>query len=308
MQLSELIPDFLSAKEIEEGFSPNTIQAYNYDLSNFQNYIGDLQIQKIQMFQIRRFLKSLHNRGYTKRSLARKIATLKSFFKFCIENEILEKNPMRSIKSPKIRPEETLPKYLSLIEIQNLLNSIHQLKNTSTIWRNRLEITIRLMYASMARVSEICALHIQDVDLENNSIKVHGKGNKERMIPIDFETSLILADHIENRKLETPDLNAFLFSNIRNKPLQPRSVQRDIQKLKDILEYPKDKKLTPHIFRHTGATHLRQNGMDLSELQDLLGHSNPNTTRIYAKNDLTRLKASYSQFHPLAKISKEHSD
>ena len=154
----------------------------------------------------------------------------------------------------------------------------------------------------MARISEICNLRINDIDLKNNSLKVKGKGSKERHIPLDSETVTILSEFISNRLIEIDeqDKNPSLFVNIRGKPIKPRTIQRDLKRFKENLGYTSEKKLTPHIFRHTGATHLRQNGMDLSELQDLLGHSSPNTTRIYAKNDLTRLTKSYRIFHPLS--------
>ena len=115
----------------------------------------------------------------------------------------------------------------------------------------------------------------------------------------------MLATHISNRKLETQDVSAPVFVNLRGNRLQPRSVERDLQKLKTLLNLPPSKKLTPHVFRHTGATHLRQMGMDLSELQDLLGHANPATTKIYAKNDISQLVTSYHKYHPLALQSKK---
>lgn len=304
MLLSEIIPEFLLAKELEEGCSVNTINGYKHDLSLFLKCINDLPVQSIQRFHIRKFLSDLHQRNYTKSGLARKIACLKSFFKFCEENEICEKNPMKSIKNPKIRPEEALPKYLSQEEMQDLLYYLEGPIHTSYDPRTRLRIIIRLIYATMARISEICNLTIQDVDLEQKRIKVRGKGNKERYLPLDHETTQILSEFMTNRAFEGAKKNSPLFVNVYNKALTPRVVQTDLQKIKQSLDFLKNKKFTPHILRHTGATHLRQNGMDLSELQDLLGHSNPNTTRIYAKNDISRLQTSYTKFHPLEQFDK----
>ena len=301
MQLSEIIPDFLLAKEVEEGCSANTIKAYGYDLRMFQAAIGDPDLDRIRVIHIRKFLKILHDKGYTKQSLGRKIACLKAFFKFCVENEVIERNPMGPIKSPRIRPEEALPKYLSQAEITNLLALGAKSHSVPTMgWASRVFLMSRVLYASMARVSEICHLRISDVHISEQSIKVRGKGNKERLIPLDIETIELLKEHITNRRLVTEDEAAPLFVNNRGTKIQPRTVQRDIHKLKEKLGLSAERKLTPHIFRHTGATHLRQNGMDISELQDLLGHSNPNTTRIYAKNDITRLSHSYQNYHPLA--------
>ncbi|MHA1777745.1 MAG: hypothetical protein DRO88_11510 [Promethearchaeia archaeon] len=303
MLLSEIIPEFLLAKEVEEGCSLNTIKGYKHDLSLLMKCIEDQPIEKIQRFHIRKFLSKLHQKNYTKSGLARKIACLKSFFRFCEENDICEKNPMKSIKNPKIRAEEALPKYLSQEEIQDLLDYLAGPFHTSYDPRTRLRILVRLMYATMARISEICSLQIQDINLKQKTIKVRGKGNKERFLPLDQDTTHLLSEFLENRFLEGAEKTSPLFVNVYNKQLKPRVVQKDLQKIKQTLSFLQNKKFTPHILRHTGATHLRQNGMDLSELQDILGHSNPNTTRIYAKNDISHLKTSYSKFHPL-----EHPD
>ena len=303
MKLSEIFSDFLIAKEVEEGCSSSTIRAYSYDLKILHRELGDLFLTDIKIFHIRKVLKIFYDKKYTKQAIARKIACYKSFFNFCYENEIISKNPIKAIKSPKIRPEESLPKFLSQQDVREILDSLNENKNITYTSRMRLRIIIRLLYASMARVSEICSLKVLDVDLDQNLIKVRGKGNKERFIPIDKQTANLLRIQIENRTLITTDLSTFLFVNNRGTQLKPRSIQQDIQNLKFLLGYSKDKKLTPHIFRHTGATHLRQNGMDISELQDILGHSSTNTTKIYAKNDLKRLKKSYSHYHPLEIIS-----
>ncbi len=304
MIVSQIVEDFTIAKEVEEGCSPRTCQAYEYDLGMFIKEIGDVNLENLRSYHIRRFLKVLHDRQYTKAGIARKIACLKSFFKFCEINKICAKNPMRAIKSPKIRQEEQLPKYLTKEEMNQVLNLLQKLKTPTRMpysTFNRLKIIVPLLYSSMARVSELCDLKLRDVNLDQGFIKVRGKGNKQRYIPIDANTSQKLEEHVENRKLETLDNESIpLFVNYYKNKLEPRTVQRDMKILKKVLGWPKHKKLTPHVFRHTGATHLRQNGMDISELQDILGHANPNTTKIYAKNDINRLKESFEKFHPLA--------
>ena len=305
MKLSEIFSDFLIAKEVEEGCSSSTIRAYSYDLKILQRELEDPLLINIKIFHIRKVLKIFYDKKYTKQAIARKIACYKSFFNFCYENEIISKNPMKAIKSPKIRPEESLPKFLSKQDVREILEFLNENKSIPYTSRMRLAIIIRLLYASMARVSEVCSLKVLDVDLDQNLIKVRGKGNKERFIPIDLQTANLLKTQIDNRSLITTDKNSFLFINNRGTQLKPRTIQQDIKNLKYLLGYSKDKKLTPHIFRHTGATHLRQNGMDISELQDILGHSSTNTTKIYAKNDLKRLRKSYSHYHPLEIINEE---
>ncbi len=315
MNLSNVISDFLIAKEIEEGCSLNTIKTYKYDLEYVKKTLGNIDISKIKIYAIRNILRNFYEKKYSKVTIARKIACFKSFFKFCTVNELIDKNPMSVIRSPKIRGEESLPKFLEIEEMKEIFNILINPPFKPPQSYTRLYIIIRLLYSSMTRVSELCNLLIKDINFENNSIKVRGKGNKERYIPIDFQTSQLIKKYIEKRFKDLVFLEQLeeknndwkddfkitpVFINSRGNPITPRIIQKDIQNLKQYLSFGKKKKITPHIFRHTGATHLRQNGMDISELQDILGHSSPNTTRIYAKNDLTRLRQSYFDTHPLA--------
>lgn len=166
----------------------------------------------------------------------------------------------------------------------------------------RYYLIVRLLYSTMARVSELCNIRIRDIDFEKGYIRLRGKGNKERIVPVDQKTLEIFKEHLQDRIRYDPE--DFLLVNTRNKQLSPRVIQSDIKTIKEKCGFAESKIITPHVFRHTGATHLRRSGMDISELQDILGHSNPNTTRIYAKNDITKLKESYSQMHPLNNLDK----
>jgi integrase/recombinase XerD len=149
----------------------------------------------------------------------------------------------------------------------------------------------------MARVSELCDIQIKDIDFDKGYIRLKGKGSKERIVPVDYHTLKLFKEYLENRLSYTTE--DYLLVNTRFQKLNPRVVQADIKTIKEKCGFPDSKIITPHIFRHTGATHLRRSGMDISELQDILGHSSPNTTRIYAKNDITKLRESYSAMHPL---------
>jgi integrase/recombinase XerD len=149
----------------------------------------------------------------------------------------------------------------------------------------------------MARVSELCNIKVQDVDFNKGYIKLRGKGNKERIVPVDQKTLEIFNNSLQNRF--SYDEEDYLIVNTREKQLNPRVVQQDIKLIRERCGFSSNKIITPHVFRHTGATHLRRSGMDISELQDILGHSSPNTTRIYAKNDITKIKESYTTMHPL---------
>lgn len=300
IKFSDYIEDFLFSKEIEEGCSPATIKAYNYDLQKFINLIGDIDLDlesPIIKTQIRAFLKKLKDLDYNKNSIGRKIACLKSYFKFLTINEYLDKDPMLAIKSPRIKIEENLPKFLELSDIELLFKKLKDKALFHSKKSNRYYLIVRLFYSTMARVSELANIKIRDIDFNNKVMRLRGKGNKERLVPIDNKTIEIIKEYLENRIVY--DSEDYLLINCNNKKLNIRTIQNDFQDIKKKLNLPVSTKFTPHILRHTGATHLRRAGMDISELQDILGHSSPTTTMIYAKNDIIRITKSYNKMHPL---------
>jgi site-specific recombinase XerD len=301
-KISDFVDDFLVAKEVEEGCAPSTIKAYKYDIDKFISVVGDVEVNSPMMrTKIRLFLKKLKELNYTKKAVGRKIATLRSFFKFLDLNEFLTvKNPMSIIKSPKIKMEEHLPKFLDPADIEKIFRDLRDRQKFNTKKSRRYYIIVRILYSTMARVSELCNIKIRDIDFIGGSIRLRGKGNKERIVPVDPHTLHMIEDYLRDRIFY--DSDDYLLVNTRNQPLNPRVIQGDIKMIKEKCGFPDSKIITPHVFRHTGATHLRRSGMDISELQDILGHSNPNTTRIYAKNDISKLKQSYSEMHPLNKL------
>lgn len=302
-KISNFIEDFLVAKEVEEGCATSTIKAYRYDLQKFIELVGDLQINSPLLRQkTRLFLKKLNELDYTKKGIGRKIASLRSYWKFLTLNEFVSKDPMSTIKTPKIKLEESLPKFLRISDMEEIFKKLKDRQLFNSRKSERYYLIIRLLYSTMARVSELCNIKIGDIDFEKGYIRLRGKGNKERIVPVDQKTLEIFKEYLKNRIYY--DSEDYLLVNTRNQKLNPRVVQADIKTIKERCGFPDSKIMTPHIFRHTGATHLRRSGMDISELQDILGHSSPNTTRIYAKNDISKLKESYSQMHPLNNLDK----
>ena len=302
-KFSDFIEDFLISKEVEEGCAPSTIKAYKYDLDKFINLVGDIDMNSPMVRQrIRLFLKKIKDMGYSKKGIGRKIATLRSYFKFLTLNEFIEKNSMSTIKSPKIKLEESLPKFLNVSDIGVIFKKLKDRTLFNSRKSQRYYLIVRLLYSTMARVSELCNIRIRDIDFEKGYIHLRGKGNKERIVPVDQKTLELFKESLSNRI--SYDSEEYLLVNTRNQRLSPRLVQTDIKYIKHRCGFPDSKIITPHVFRHTGATHLRRSGMDISELQDILGHSSPNTTRIYAKNDITKLKQSYSMMHPLNNSDK----
>ncbi|MFX0081041.1 MAG: site-specific tyrosine recombinase/integron integrase [Candidatus Hodarchaeota archaeon] len=302
-KFSDFIEDFLVSKEVEEGCASSTIKAYKYDLEKFMDLVEDIDMNSSVVRQkIRLFLKKIKDLGYTKKGIGRKIASLRSYFKFLTLNEFIDKNPMSTIKSPKIKLEESLPKFLKVSDIDIIFKRLRDRTLFNSKKSQRYYLIVRLLYSIMARVSELCNIRIKDIDFEKGYIRLRGKGNKERIVPVDQKTLEIFKASLDNRISYDPE--EFLLVNTRNQKLSPRVVQADIKYIKERCGFPDSKIITPHVFRHTGATHLRRSGMDISELQDILGHSSPNTTRIYAKNDITKLKQSYSMMHPLNNSEK----
>ncbi len=299
--ISDFLEDFLIAKEVEEGCSSSTIKAYRYDLQKFIELVGDLQVNSPLVRQkIRFFLKKLNDMNYTKKGIGRKIASLRSFFKFLILNEFISKDPMSTIKSPKIKLEESLPKFLRINDIEKIFKKLKDRRLFNSRKSERYYLIVRLLYSTMARVNELCSIKIRDIDFERGYIQLRGKGNKQRIVPVDQKTLEIFKEHLKDRI--SYDSEDYLLVNTRNQKLSPRVVQADIKTIKEKCGF--NVGITPHTLRHSGATHLRRAGMDISELQDILGHSSPNTTRIYAKNDISRLKESYSTMHPLNNLDK----
>jgi len=244
----------------------------------------------VKVAHVKRFLLSLDERSYTKVGIARKIATLKSFFNHARFMGLVQVNPLDQIKSPHVSEAEHLPKFLTKEEMDKVLDYVKEQR-----WVQEY-IMLRFMYATMCRVSELCGVKVKDIDVQRGFVHLRGKGNKERWVPLDEKTLALL------QRLVLPGRYALddpLFTNKRGNAIQPRVVQALFQRLKKALGFPADKRITPHVFRHTGATMLRRNGMDISELQDLLGHASPNTTRIYAKNDIEAINTSYKKMHPL---------
>ncbi|GAB4330632.1 MAG: tyrosine recombinase XerC [Promethearchaeota archaeon] len=298
MKLSACVEEFLSALVIEQGRSERTRRAYGYDLAMFARHVGDLDAGEVTTFHVRSFLRELHGRGYGARALARKVACLRSFFKFLADNGVVRVDPTRSVKSPRLGNNRRLPKHLTESEVRNLFAKLDRQS-----WNSRLRVVVRLLYATMIRVSELVRLTVGDVDFEAGVVRVLGKGDKERLVPVDPGTLEVVAEYLATEwgvdARDPKSRNWPLLPSRGGGHLSPRTIQRDVSRLAARVPSLSGKKVTPHTFRHTGATHLRNRGMDLSELQDLLGHASPATTRIYARNDVRRLRASYLEKHPL---------
>lgn len=295
---------FLDYLKYQKNFSNYTVINYEEDLKKFNDFLVVKKIDdinKIDYNLIREYLSFLHNyksskqkKGYSKKTISRYISTLRSFFKYMLKKGIIKENPMILISNPKL--DKTLPKFLYNDELNQILN----IPDTNDIIGIRDALILEMFYATGIRVSELSHLKIDDIDFNNKRIKVHGKGNKERIVLYGERCSKLLDRYIKASRCKlVKDNTLYLFLNKKGKRLDENNIRLII---KDILKKSGlNIKLTPHVLRHTFATDLLNNGADLRTVQELLGHENLKTTEIYTHITNDRLKQVYINCHPRAK-------
>jgi len=289
------IATFIQYLRAERNASPHTLEAYDRDLQQFASFIrkefGEtLRIDQITHLHIRRYLASVH-RSLAKSSVGRKLAAIRSLFRFLLRRGILEKNPAELVSSPK--REKKLPFHLDIDEVTTLIEAPDAITPLSIRDRAILET----LYSSGLRVSELTGLNIGGADLVAGSVKVLGKGGKERIVPLGSKAVKALEEYLELRG--SRELNAPLFLNYRGGRLTRRSVARIVDRYMIHLETMK--KASPHTIRHTFATHLLEGGADLRAIQEMLGHASLSTTQKYTHVSIDRLLEVYDKAHPKAK-------
>ncbi|AQT68305.1 Tyrosine recombinase XerC [Anaerohalosphaera lusitana] len=247
---------------------------------------------------IRGYLAHLNQKGYSKSTTARKLATLRSFYKFLVRRNFIDSNPVTPVKTPK--QEKKLPRFLEYEEVQRLLNA----PSTKNWLGARDRAILEVLYSTGMRVSEIVSLNMDDVDFLGEVIHIRGKGKKERIAPIGSNALQAIQRYIEfrNRRMQN-DSNfdaKVLFANKHGKRLSVRSVRRKMDKY--LIEAGLDPDISPHTLRHSFATHMLNNGADLRSVQELLGHQSLSTTQVYTHLTTTRLKEIYDKAHPLSEL------
>ena len=283
---------FLDYLKFEKRYSDHTIVSYNTDLSQFQTFLliefNVNILNEIHHQLIRLWISSLLESGISARSVNRKITTLKSYFKYLVQQDVLEENPMRKIVSPK--NSKKLPVFVEKSKMDMLLNEI---KFPEGFKGDRDKLIIDVFYMTGVRLSELINIKVSDIDFVNNQLKVLGKRNKERLIPIT--NTLLNRIKIFSKK---NSINKFLFTNFEGISLSSKQVYNLVNKYIGMVT-SLDKK-SPHILRHTFATHMLNNGADINAIKEILGHSNLSATQIYTHNTIDRLKSIYKQAHPRA--------
>lgn len=290
--MDQHIARFLVYLQAEKNASEHTIKNYTIDLRNFFGFLKDVPLEKIDYLEIRRFLASLNEKGFSKSSISRKLACLRSFFKFLVRENYLKENPASSISTPK--KDKKLPLFLEEKEIINLLEAPAAQSKTEKRDKSILE----LLYSSGIRVSELVGLNIEDVDFFGEVLRVRGKGKKERLVPVGSKALSAIRDYMSFHEEGRAAGRGPLFLNKGRTRLTDRSVRRIV--LKYARRIALNKNISPHVLRHTFATHLLDRGADLRSVQELLGHENLSTTQIYTHVTTKRLKEAYDAAHPRA--------
>ncbi|HXZ11953.1 MAG TPA: site-specific tyrosine recombinase XerD [Candidatus Sulfotelmatobacter sp.] len=287
---------FLNYLRIEKGLAQNTLAAYGRDLGKFAGFIQKrgIVLRIISRSDVVDFLGTLYRQKLDSRSVARHLVAIRHFFRFCLTEEILTEDPAANIESPKFR--QNLPEVLSLQEVERLLEQ----PNSSTAWGIRDRAMIELLYSCGLRVSELCAVAVEDLQIESGYLRCVGKGNKERLVPVGRAALARIEEYLQKARPELlgEDTSRYLFLNSRAKPLSRVAFWKILR------EYGRKaglkKPLTPHVLRHSFATHLLDRGADLRSVQMMLGHSDISTTQIYTHVVEERLKQVYKAHHPRA--------
>lgn len=290
------IRTFLNCLRVEKGLSDNTVQAYRRDIVKFAAFASarGLSTKDVQRGDVVDFLASLYRKRLDSRSVARHLVTVRNFFRFALTEGYIDDDPAATIESPKFR--QSLPDFLSVEEVDRLLRQ----PDTTTIVGTRDRAMIELMYSCGLRVSELCGLRVSDLQMDAGCLRCVGKGNKERLVPVGRQALQAVTEYLRaaRPKLLRGGSQPHLFLNQKGgkvdritfwKTLRDHGRRAGLRKA-----------LTPHMLRHSFATHLLDRGADLRSVQMMLGHSDISTTQIYTHVVEARLKQVYKAHHPRA--------
>jgi len=315
MSIDNYISEFLEFLRSIKRFSDKTVIAYKLDLRQFSEFLEKQQITELNGINekiVKRFIIALNEGSITSRAdspdtstISRKLSAIRSFFNFCVKNNYTDNNPAAKITNPKIHRK--LPEIIPIDSFGQIIETIDKdfddltgrvkdeaAKLALNIRRNLIKSVFEFLYAGSLRVSELCALNISDIDIYNHTIRVRGKGNKARIIPIGSRALDSLNNYLYLRV--RPEGNYPLFITGKNNRVYPRMIYTIVSKY---LGRTYDlSKLSPHILRHSSASHMLDKGADLLAVKEILGHENLSTTQIYTHTSIEKLKQIHKSAHP----------
>ncbi len=288
----KLVDEYLRELAGVRRLSENTISAYRRDLLQFLAYCEKNKINspnEVTERKIRTFIVFLSNHSLSSSSVSRKLSALRNFFDYLRRQEIISKNPLKNLSNP--RKKKLLPMTISTDSFQNIIKILDE---SSDNYNMETKLIFELLYGEAIRVSELCNLKIKDIDFANKTLKVFGKGSKDRNIPLSNVVINSLKKYLDLRKNLSP--NAPLIVTKKGAEIYPRMVQRIVKKY--IAMVSDVEKKSPHVLRHSAATHLLDDGADLLSVKEILGHENLSTTQIYTHISIEHLKKVYKNSHP----------
>ena len=287
--------DFLNMLRVERNVSNHTIDAYKRDINQYLTYIGDLDIKNlsdVKSTHIRDYIRGLSDGGMAPASISRIISSIRTYYRFLSSENILDENPVLLINNPKL--PKKLPDVLSEKDISLIINSIQE----SSQFYQRDKAIIELLYSCGIRVTELCNLEMSNLFIDEDLIRVMGKGNKERLLPLGIRSKKYLDDYIKHSRNShiKKSGSSFVFLSINGNQLTRAMINIILNKWTQVSGLKKS--VSPHKLRHSFATHLLEGGADLRFVQALLGHSDISTTQIYTHIDKHYLKEVYKLHHP----------
>ena len=287
--MQRYIDKFINYLKIEKSVSPHTIKNYSFDLKEFGEFLDGSDIAGVDHLAIRKFLARERSRNMSKRTMARRLSALRTFFKFLVREGHLKSNPISAVSTPKL--DKYLPVFLDVNKVLKLLDA--PAADSEDGLRDR--AILETLYSTGIRVSELVGIDSRSIDFISGVVKVRGKGRKERMVPIGDSAVSAIRQYLAARKKNAGDA---VFLNRFGSRLTDRSIRRILDKY--IKKCSINQKVSPHSLRHSFATHLLDRGADLRSVQELLGHVNLSTTQIYTHVTADRLKTVYDKAHPRA--------
>ena len=290
MLIKEVYSEYIKEIRSIKRYSPNTVISYSEDLKSFLNYCTECsktEIESISEKFIKSYLMVLSESGLEKISVSRKLASIRSLFKYAYKLNYIEINPACFISNPKF--SRKLPEVFPQEIILNAYKEIDKDKKNAKLYK----VIIELLYGCALRVSELCNLNVGDINIRSKTVRILGKGNKVRIVPIGDKSIIVLNEYLSDKNQSSKDP---LLIDKNNKRIYPRMVHTIVSscfaKVCDL------EKKSPHILRHSAATHMLDNGADLRAVKEILGHENLSTTQIYTHVSIERLKIAYKKAHP----------
>lgn len=295
MYIKEHLNSFHNYLKFERRYSTHTITAYLADINDFIEYFQHLyeteEIQSANHKQIRSWIVGLMNEGIIPKSINRKISSLRTFYKFLVSKNIVETNPVLKING--LKTPKRLPQFVDIKDMDTLLERI---EFTDDYEGKRDQIIVELFYATGMRLSELCALDTSSIDSINGVVKVLGKGNKERLIPIHPQLLQKIQAYINYKNTQYKENQSFLFLTQKGEKIYHKLIYRKIKSYLSLVTTLHKK--SPHILRHTFATHMVNEGAELNAVKEILGHSSLAATQVYTHNTIQKLKNVHKQAHP----------